>query len=224
MRFRKPFSVTTVVALIVLAGTLRASAPADVPRGAAGEGPLVLNLKVVEGDGAVHRVGSRSTGPITVQVTDAAGRPVTGVAVSFLMPGHGPAGVFANGLSTEVLTTGTDGRASVKGIRWGRASGAVRIRVTAMRGRSRAGTLTTQYLNDSDKASGKKTGRGPSVSKPRGKWLAIAVIAAGAAAGGLALGLSGGGTGGSGSTPASSAVADGPAVQVGAPSITIGAP
>ncbi len=185
--------------------------------------PLVINLRTIEGNEAVHTAGSRSRVPITLQVSDSTGRAAAGVAVTFLMPADGPAGVFASGLSTEVLTSGKDGRVTLKGIRWGRQTGRVRIRVTAMKNTSRAGTIVTQYVQARDDGSIESGRPAVSVSKPKGKWLAIAVIAAGAAAGGLALGLSGGGSGSTPPTPATGAI-NAPGVQVGTPSITIGQP
>ncbi len=182
----------------------------------------ILELKVVEGDGAVHVAGSRSSLPLTVQVTDETGRPVEGATVSFQLPDQDPTGIFASGLSTEVLVTGPEGRASVRKIRWGHLPGPVRVRITAVKGKVRAGTISTQYIQSARAVTsrGART-RPPSVSKPRGKWIAIAVIAAGAAAAGLALGVTG-----SSSTPAAAAASSSqaPAVQVGAPTITIGNP
>ncbi len=199
---------------------------APPPLAAQQQDVAVLQLRVIEGDGAVHRPGSKSSTPLTVQVTDEVGRPVAGVTVSFLMPGDGPAGIFASGLSTEVLSSGADGRASVHGVRWGRATGPVRIRITARRGDTRAGLISTQYIEavESAEHSGQES-KAPSVSKPRAKWIAIAIVAAGAAAGGLALGVAGGG---GSPAPSAGAVEQPPAtpatVQVGKPTISIGAP
>ncbi len=200
-------------------------APAQEP-----EPPVTLQIKLLEGDGAVHRPGSKSSTPLTVQVTDAVGRPVPDVTVSFLMPPDGPAGVFASGLSTEVLVTGADGRASVYGVRWGQATGPVRVRITARKGHARAGTFSNQYIEEIEAAAETPAGKKPkSVSKPRGKWLTVVMIAAGAAAGGLALGVAGGGSGtGPSAPPAAGGIQNPPTapptVGVGTPSISIGAP
>lgn len=180
----------------------------------------ILQLKVIEGEGVVHPVGSRSSRPMTVQVTDETGRPVEGAAVSFLMPREGPRGAFEGGLPTEVLVSGPDGRVSVWGIRWGRAPGRVRIRITAVKGRVRAGTVSAQYIAAPDQ-KGKRGSASKllSRSKPRGKWIAIALVAAAAAAGGLVLGLSG-------KSPAPVAASEPVTVTVtvGVPTITIGNP
>jgi len=185
--------------------------------------PLVLQLTVVEGEDAVHAAGSRSATPLTVLVSDQIGRPVPGAAVSFLMPSSGPAGIFASGLATEVLTTGKDGQASVRQIRWGNAVGQSRIRVTAMKGQARAGILIAQHIEapSSEKAGGSK-GRSRSVSKPGKKWVAIALVAAGAAVGGLVLGTTSGNS--NGGPPVAASVSEAPGVQVGLPSITVGEP
>jgi hypothetical protein len=205
-----------VVALAVwLAG------PAASPGWAAGAGGTeevaILQLKVIEGEGAVHPAGSRSSRPLRIQVTDETGQPVEGAAVSLRMPSEGPRGAFQSGLPTEILVTGPEGRVSAWGIRWGRSPGPVRIRITAVKGDVRAGMVSEQYIA----APGRGGERGshpkqPSTSKPRGKWIAIALVAAGAAAGGLVLGLSG--------KSQTAAAPEAPGVQVGAPTITIGKP
>jgi hypothetical protein len=199
-----------------------ALAPTATPQ--SDDGAIHLQLKVIGAEGAVHLAGSRSSEPLTIQVSDEVGRPVAGAAISFLMPGDGPAGIFANGLSTEILTTGRDGRASVEKIRWGHATGPVRIRITAMKSKARAGLVATQYVEarpDTDDLMSQ--GPSHSVSKPRKKWIAIAVIAAGAAAGGLVLGVSGSSS--ANNSPAvSAAVTEPVSVQVGLPTITIGKP
>jgi hypothetical protein len=182
----------------------------------------LLQLNIVEGEGGVHQAGTRSSEPLAIVATDELGRPVEGVAVSFRMPSEGPRGTFESGLPTEVLITGPDGRVVVRGIRWGRETGPARIRITAVRSGVRAGTISEQYVASGTITTGAiRAPNGPSVSKPRGKWIAIALVAAGAAVGGLVLGLSG-----KQSSP-SLAVAAGQTtapVQVGPPTITIGGP
>lgn len=207
----------TALAALIAVASLSAQPARDVS-----PTPSVLNLQVVEGEGAIHPAGRRSRQPIVVQVQDETGRPMEGVAVSFRMPSSGPTGKFASGLETDLLITGPDGRVTVAGIQWGQTTGTARIRITAARAGVRAGTITEQYIGSSEVQAGMiSTPDGPSVSKPRGKWLTYTLIAAGAIAGGLALGLTGGG-----STPSVGAVAagveTGPSVEVGAPTITIG--
>ena len=76
---------------------------------------VIVQLKVLEGEGTVYRTGSRAARGLTVLVTDESGKPVADAAVSFRLPDEGASGVFSSGLKTEVVTTGPDGRATVWG-------------------------------------------------------------------------------------------------------------
>src|SRR5579872_1117432 len=98
----------------------------------------ILQIRVVEGDGAVHTAGSRSTRPFSVEVTDETGRPVEHVAVSFHLPDEGPGGAFPNGLHTEVAITDGAGHAAVRGIQWNRLPGRFQIRIVASYEQTRA--------------------------------------------------------------------------------------
>jgi len=151
----------------------------------------ILQIRVLEGDGAVHALGSRSGRPLSVQVADETGKPVFGVAVSFRLPEDGPGGIFASGMRTEVVVTGADGRAAVWGIQWNRTAGPFQVRVTTVKGPSRAGVVIPHYLSD---AVTEKPFAGMPVAaggRSRGKWFyAVLLVTAGVAAGGAAMGLS----------------------------------
>ena len=94
----------------------------------------VLQIHFIEGEGAVHAPGSRTARPLTVEVTDETGRPVSGAAVSFHLPDEGPGGAFANGLRTEVAITDAQGRVSLHGLQLNRLPGRFQIRVVADEG------------------------------------------------------------------------------------------
>jgi hypothetical protein len=176
---------------------------------------VIVQLKVVEGDGAVYRTGSRATRGLTVLVTDEAGKPVERAAVSFRLPEEGPSGAFSSGLKTEVVTTSPDGRATVWGMQWNKTAGPVEIRITAIKDQARAGIISTQYLSDTvaPKAGGEGVFAAP--HKGHAKWILIAVAAGGAAAG-LAFGRS---------HSAAAGATVGPAgVMIGNPSINVGHP
>ncbi len=115
---------------------------------AAGDDVSVLQIRTVEGEGAVHRCGARAAVGMAVQVTDETGKPVEGVMVSFRMPEDGPGGIFTNGLNTAVIATDSAGRAWVTGMRWNRTPGPLHVRVTAAKGQARAGTTIFVYLSD----------------------------------------------------------------------------
>ncbi|MBI4874519.1 MAG: hypothetical protein HY822_07795 [Acidobacteria bacterium] len=182
----------------------------------------ILQIRVLEGEGAVHATASRSARPLTVQVTDETGQPVAGAAVSFRLPDEGPAGVFASGMKTEVAITGAGGRASVWGIQWNRTAGPFQVRVTTVKGQNRAGIAISQYLSDAapDQAATARISAG----RGRGKWVyaVLLVAAAGAAASGAAMGLSRESK--SAPAPLAADALSAPAVQVGPPTVTIGKP
>ncbi len=100
----------------------------------------VLQIKVVEGEAAVHPPGARIAHPVTVEVTDEAGHPVAGAAVSFQLPPEGPGGLFSNGLRTDLVLTDGSGRAPfTPGALSTGTGGQFRIRITAVKEQARAG-------------------------------------------------------------------------------------
>lgn len=174
----------------------------------------ILQVRVVEGEGAVHAPGSRSSRNLTVEVTDETGRPVEGAAVSFRLPEEGSGGTFANGLQTDLIMTGADGRASVRGFLLNRTPGPFQIRITVAKDRARAGIVSSQYIGESQTAPATPAA---TKKKGRGKWIVLAVVAAGAA-GGIVAGMSRSGGSSGASQPTS------PTLTIGAPTITIGKP
>jgi len=184
-------------------------AAASSPLGAA----VVIQLRVVEGDGTIYTVGSRATRGLTVQVTDEAGNPVEGASVSFKLPDSGPGGLFSSGLRTEVLTTNAQGKATAWAMQWNRTAGPFEIKITAVKDQTRAGIVSTLYLSES--VAPKAGGQGTFTSSHHGltKWVLISAVGAGALAG-VALSRS--------SAHPASAAAVTVGLQIGAPSIIIG--
>lgn len=185
------------------------------------QAPLV-EIRVLDGEGAVHLSGSRAAGPV-VQVVDELGRPVAGAIVSFRLPDDGPGGAFPSGLSSEIVTTGADGRASAPPVRWNRLAGPVQIRVTAVKNQLRAGTLIQQYLSDTAPAGSARV-RSATAAQPRARmgrrarWIVVGAVVAGAA--GFAAGWASRRNGpATAAQPAASA-----GVDIGTPTITIGTP
>jgi hypothetical protein len=147
---------------------------------------------------------------LAVQITDETGRPVDAATVTFRMPEEGPGGTFQRGMRTEAVTTTVDGNAAVYGIVWNRLPGAFQVRVTAVKGQVRAGTVVSQYISDTPQLKAAGAGRS------RKKWLAIAAAVGGGAAAGIVAARSG-------SSP-SSASTTAPPPQIGMPTITVGRP
>ncbi len=160
---------------------LAACVVAALAKGADTAPPVVIQLRIIEGDGAVSAVGSRATRGLAVRVTDEASKPVEGATVSFQLPGDGPSGTFPSGGKNEIVTTKSDGIATVWGMQWNKNPGAFEIRVTASKGQARAGLAVAQFLSDAVKAGGEGTFTASHAS--RKKWLWIGAIGAAAGAG-----------------------------------------
>jgi hypothetical protein len=169
----------------------------------------ILQIRFVEGEGAVHPPGSRIARALTVEITDESGAPVAGAAVSFHLPEDGPSGTLANGLRTDVGVTDANGRVSLRGLRVNRIPGRFQIRIVASKEQARAGVISSQYI--AEPGSG-------AASKRRTKWIVVAAVAAGGAAAGIW--SAGRGT----SAPAAPAAPPPSTVTIGPPSTSVGKP
>src|SRR5436190_9360824 len=129
----------------------------------------ILQIQVLEGDGAVHAPGSRSSRPLIVAITDETGRPVSGAAVSFHLPEEGPGGAFANGLHTDVAVTDAQGRVALHGLQVNRVPGRFQIRVIANKEQARAGVMSSQYV--AELHSGAAAAGAP---RSHARWIAVA--------------------------------------------------
>jgi hypothetical protein len=136
-----------------------------------------LRLTVVEGDGSVNNIRAGTAKEPVVKVEDAAGKPVPGVTVTFMMPELGAGGTFTGGLTTLVVQSGEDGQAVGRGLRPNNVAGEFQIRVIASQGGERATATISQsnVLPSRPKSSNTK-------------WIAILAVAGGAAAAGIAVG------------------------------------
>ena len=179
----------------------------------------ILQIQVLEGDGAVFGAGSLTQRAFAVRVTDETGRPIEGVAVSFRLPDEEATGLFRNGLRTEIAVTATDGRAAAWGVKWGSVVGSVKVRVTAAKDQARAGTLISAYVSEGGASGAGRERDAPlkARSGSRARWWMIVLAASGGAA---AAGLARQGKGAT-QTPAAAAA---PAVQIGNPVIAVGRP
>ena len=139
----------------------------------------MLNLVVIEGDGAINNVRQRTAREPIVQVQDENHKPVAGAIVTFTLPSRGASGVFANGSQTLTVTTDQQGQAVARGLRPNTVKGQMQIRVNASHNGQTASTNITQ-TNAVVAAAGAASG---AVS---GKLIAVlAVVGAAAAAGAI---------------------------------------
>ena len=187
--------------LILSAGLPACPAASAAPQ--AGQ-PSLIQIRVVEGDGAINSIRLHRAHDPVVQVVDHAGKAVPGATVTFLLPAFGAGGTFQdNGLS---LTVGSDdeGMAAGHGLRPNRAAGKFQIRVTAAwNGQAASATIT-------------ETNAEPVGSSGHSKKIAILVLIGGAAAAGAAIAAHGGSSNGNNS--ANSAGGSGATIVAGSPS------
>jgi hypothetical protein len=178
-----------------------------------GAQPTALEVRVIEAEGAVYPIGSQATRGVTVKVTDDAGLPVEGATVSFSLPSDGPGGVFASGARTEVATTHADGGAAVWGMQWNRTPGPFSILITAAKGEARGGVTCSQSLA----AAAAPDSRASRIGAGGHKWLWITLAVVGGAAG---AGVAAAGKGKASATAPGASTA----IQIGAPTISLGRP
>ena len=176
----------------------------------------ILQIRVIEGEGAVHSPGSRSARPITVEITEETGKPVAGAAVSFHLPEDGPGGTFVNGLRTEVVVTDAHGRASLYGLVANRTPGRFQIRVLASKEQARAGTVSFQYVAEPKGGATVAASKAPA---ERRKWIFVGAAVVGGA---VAVAVSRGGAASPAAATPSAPVP--PALSIGAPAISVGKP
>jgi hypothetical protein len=226
-----------VLTFVTVARAAYPAPPAEVSGGqtqVSEAAPALLRIRIVEGDSAVHTAGTRSTQPIVVFLADETGQPVANASVSVRLPEEGPSGMFMSGLRSEVLLTGVDGRAAIRGVQWNRVAGAMAVRITASKGEARAGIISTQYLTEPTGAPARRAGGESSSPRPqpgvdngpRSKWVVVAALVGAAAAGGVAAAARGGrgAAPAPGPPPAATTQPPAPTVSIGAPVITVGRP
>ena len=108
-----------------------------------------------------------------VELKDAAGKPVTGAAVSFILPTQGASGAFSNGSQSITIPTDTSGVAVAR-FKPNAATGPVEIRVSA----SHLGQTARAVINQNNLVV-------PGVGGGSGKAIAILTVLGGAVAGGV---------------------------------------
>jgi len=148
-------------------------------------------IQILEGDGAINSIRLHRGHEPIVRVADSQGTPISGAAVTFVLPATGPSATFAeSGLSLTVMTD-ERGVAIGRGLRPNGIAGQFRIRVTASWRDSPAVATLVQ------------TNAEPVIHAGHGKTVALIVLIAGAAGGGAAMAL--GKSGGSGQSATTAA-------------------
>ena len=138
----------------------------------------LLNIVIVEGDGAINNIRQRTAREPIVQVEDENHKPVAGAAVLFALPGQGAGGTFAGGANTLSVVTDSQGRAVAHGFHPNQVQGQYQIHVTAS---NNGLTANTDIKMSNAVVAGAATAAATGIS---GKLILAIVIVAAAAAGG----------------------------------------
>jgi len=141
------------------------------------DSPPKLAILVVQGEGVINDLKDQTSHESVVQVVDDNQKPVAGAAVVFFLPNDGPGGTFFDGTKSLTVTTDAQGRAIIRGIRFNRLSGQMKIRVTASFG----GQTATATINQTNVGG---PGGSPAMST-RTKVVLIVVLVAGAVTGAI---------------------------------------
>lgn len=142
----------------------------------AGAQAPMLNILVVEGEGAINNIRQRTAREPIVQVEDENHKPVAGAVVVFTLPTQGAGGAFANGARTLQVLTDNQGRAVARGLRPNNVQGQYQLRVNASANGQTATATVTQ--TNALVAAGAAAGAAAGISVKL-----IAILAAAAAAG-----------------------------------------
>lgn len=133
-----------------------------------------LHIVVIDGQGSLNNIHSRTNPTPVVEVQDQNRKPLPNVPVVFFLPTQGPGGVFSNGSSTLTANTDNQGRAAARGIRFNNQTGSFDIRVSASyQGESADTTITqTNVIGSSSGGGGGGIGFGTKA------WIILGISAA----------------------------------------------
>jgi hypothetical protein len=160
------------------------------PPVAAQEGVVsLLNIVVVEGEGAINNIRQRTAREPVVQVEDQNHKPVAGAAVTFTLPSRGASGVFPNGSRTVTVLTDSQGKATANGLKPNAVKGQVQIHVNA----SIAGKTASAVILQTNVVGAAVAGAAAAAISTK-LIIGIVAVAGAAAAGGAVAATRGGGS------------------------------
>jgi hypothetical protein len=146
-----------------------------------------LKIVVLQGEGALNSIKSRTATQPVVEVRDESDKPVEGAEVVFQLPAAGAGGVFNGWMRTQTTRSNAQGQASASGMTPNDQEGRFNIKVTATQGKRGATAIIAQSntVSGGDRISAR--------SKHKALWIVLGLAAVGGIAGGIA-GTRGGST------------------------------
>jgi hypothetical protein len=121
---RKTCAIVAALALLGLGFPAPATGQSATP-------PQSLQIVILQGEGALNNIKSRTAREPIIQVQDENHRPVAGAAILFTAPDSGPSGTFLGGSHAFTTTTDFAGRAHASGFTPNQTSGDFEINVQA---------------------------------------------------------------------------------------------
>jgi hypothetical protein len=205
-RFR--FS-THMMALMLCGASLQLATTPGVAQSA--PVPSKLFIQVLEGEGALNDMRSRTTREPIVQVQDENHKPIAGAVVIFTTPSSGASATFSNGLTTLQTVTNAEGNAVASGFKPNGISGSYQIQVRANWNQLTTNSVINQTNTKQSSSSSSTSTTTQTVHAARAFPVkTVLIVAAAAAAAGVVAGVL--------ATRGSS----GPTISAGTP--TVGAP
>jgi hypothetical protein len=174
----KSFVSLLLTALLLWPTSAWAQETGAPPAGAAQE-TGTLKIVVIEGEGALNNIRTKTATQPVIEVRDEQDRPVEGAEVVFQLPASGPGGVFHGWMRNQTARSNAEGRAATSGFVPNDEPGRFNIKVTATTGK-KTGTAIIAQSNAVNGSGATATGK-----KSR-KWLwVVAVAVAAAVVGGI---------------------------------------
>ena len=106
-----------------------------------------LEVAIISGGGARNHIRQEHAAPLTVEVRDAAGKPVPDATVTAVLPARGTGARFAWGSEISTKQTGSDGRVTFGGMRLRALEGEFPIRIVAAHNGMAVKTTATQFVS-----------------------------------------------------------------------------
>jgi hypothetical protein len=155
----------------------------DLVQGPGGE----LKIVVVQGEGALNNIRTRSAAPLIVEVRDASDKPVAGAEVVFQLPPAGPGGVFNGWMRNQTARTNSEGQAETNGFTPNDEVGRFNIKVSATSGTKSTSVVISQINTPNGAGGTEKQAKSKS-----NLWKVLLVVGAAGLAGGIVAATRGG--------------------------------
>jgi hypothetical protein len=163
---RRLFAALLIVLLFGHPVVMLAGSPAAPPA----PPPQLLQITILDGEGALNNIRQRTAREPIVEVKDENHKPVAGALILFAIQSNGAAGATFNGAESLSVTTDAAGRAVASGLTPNNKPGEFTIKVTAT-----LGAITSFVIIHQKNVKGPGTHGNHSTSRII-KWTAVGTV------------------------------------------------